>query len=270
MATNGANPHDDQHWNLTRHPDEETLSAHLDHRLDQAVRRNVAAHLVECVECRGRLSELRAVVNLLGQLPEVAPRRSFAVTPAMLEARQPRLIQWLPRLRALTAVAATLLVLTFAGDLATRTTPAPAVDTAAPAAAPAAREAKPATDGGGAGAPPAPAAAQREAEPTPAPDATPAAATAATQSESAVAAATVEPAANRSADEPQPTGEASALTSATPAVAEAAPADQQERVAETRAFPWLAAQVILGLILIGLCVTIIIAPRLAPTRGRNR
>jgi Meckel syndrome type 1 protein len=120
MVSNGARPSEDRDWNINRHPDEETLSAYLDRALDPAVRADVAAHLVTCADCRRGLAELRAVVTLLSGLPEIVPPRSFALTPAMVEARQPRVIQWLPRLRVLTAMAAMLLVVSFAGDILTR------------------------------------------------------------------------------------------------------------------------------------------------------
>lgn len=185
MSANGSHPNDDPNWQLTHHLDDETLSAYLDHALAAPVRSSVAAHLAGCAACRRTLAELRAVVTLLGDLPAPAPPRSFALTPAMAAARQPRIIRLLPHLRALTAVAAVVLLISFTPDLLSRAgssaagptllapmdvNRSPATDAQAPAASGASQPTTAATPpqppppagrGEAATVPPAPAAAQR-------------------------------------------------------------------------------------------------------------
>src|SRR6266542_3780795 len=74
------------------HLDEETLNAYLDADtgpttgLTPAARAAADAHLAACGTCREALGELRATVVLLGALPQLAPRRSFALTPEAIEA----------------------------------------------------------------------------------------------------------------------------------------------------------------------------------------
>lgn len=223
MTTNGAHPHDDPNWNVTRHPDDETLSAYLDHALDPGVQTNVAAHLTGCPRCRRELTELRAVVGLLHGLPEPAPPRSFALTPALVRAREPRVIRWLPHLRALTAVAAMLLIVSLAGDYFTRpgtfaseTKPAlaPAQDQVTAAAKPAAAARAEATKPAGAAATTAPAAGAKAVARTTA-QATPAAAS--SESSAPAAARAPAPAAPSGAGAPAPASPSTPAPAGAPA-----------------------------------------------------
>jgi hypothetical protein len=219
MSANGSHPNDDPNWNLTRHPDDETLSAYLDRALAAPVRASVAQHLVDCAECRRALAELRAVVALLGDLPAPAPARSFALTPAMVAARRPRILRFLPHLRALTAVAAVLLLLSFTPDLLSRAgfgaagpaALAPAASEAAPVAMSQAPAADQATAAAAAPAPPPQATPSPPAKRSGVGEAAPAAAPAAAPSAPATAPAarSVLPAtpAARQAEAPKPTAE---------------------------------------------------------------
>lgn len=80
------------------------------------LRPEVAAQLAEEAVSPEELHELRATVSLLGALPQVAPRRTFILTPELLgEApRQPvsRRFGWLWSARWATAVAAVCFVIT--------------------------------------------------------------------------------------------------------------------------------------------------------------
>ena len=78
------------------HLSDEVLTAYLDEAPDltPAARASVEAHLSGCAACRESLRDLEATVALLRGLPQLAPRRSFALTPELVEgapgrARQP-------------------------------------------------------------------------------------------------------------------------------------------------------------------------------------
>lgn len=84
----------------------------------------VVHHLASCEICNARAHELRAVAALFGQLPEIEPPRSFALTPD--QARKPTpirerttastILRLLPIVRAL-SVAAMLAVLILGATL---------------------------------------------------------------------------------------------------------------------------------------------------------
>ena len=69
------------------HLSDEVLTAYLDDAPDltPAARASVEAHLAGCVACRAALRDLEATVALLRDLPQLAPRRSFALTPELVE-----------------------------------------------------------------------------------------------------------------------------------------------------------------------------------------
>lgn len=106
-----------------QHLDLDALGAWLDGGLDDDDRRAAAAHLADCLLCRGELAELRATVALLRGLPQYAPRRSFRLGPehagpaARAEGRLLRLLPALPALRAATVAVAVLLAAVVTGDL---------------------------------------------------------------------------------------------------------------------------------------------------------
>jgi hypothetical protein len=72
------------------HFDAEVLASFVDGvaELPAETRAAMEAHLAACSSCRGALAELRIVVAALSALPEIEPRRSFALTPAMAESRE--------------------------------------------------------------------------------------------------------------------------------------------------------------------------------------
>ena len=89
------------------------LSAYLDQRLGPPERGEVERHLETCQGCRQELESLQATVQLLHQVPQVLPARSFAICEARpLPRRSP-----FPVLRTATAVLAVFLVLIFAFDM---------------------------------------------------------------------------------------------------------------------------------------------------------
>ena len=70
------------------HLSDELLTAYLDGAPDltPAARATVEAHLAGCAGCRAALRDLETTVALLRDLPQLAPRRSFALTPELVEA----------------------------------------------------------------------------------------------------------------------------------------------------------------------------------------
>jgi hypothetical protein len=109
---------------------EALLSPYLDGRVTPAERALVERHLPACSECSHSLATLRATVTAVREMPRVRAPRSFTLSRSM--AQQPQTNPWLaPVLRAATAVATLLLVITVAGDLFMRGTSVP---TAAPVA----------------------------------------------------------------------------------------------------------------------------------------
>lgn len=164
----------------SRHLDLDAMSAAIDGTLPPADAAAARAHLASCPDCSRDLAELRATVDLLRNLPQYEPRRSFVLGPEHARGRSvgahlrstapgaaPRTLPssrpaspaasaepeghgWgsrlLPGIRVLkyaTAVVAVLLVLATAGDLLSPD-PAPVMAPQGFAAMPAEQEALPA------------------------------------------------------------------------------------------------------------------------------
>lgn len=118
QGTNGAD----------RHLDVELLSAYRDRAargddvLDPIAYAAAGAHLSGCERCRATLRELDATVALLRDLPQLAPRRSFILTPELIAAaggrapRERRRFAWVWPVRWASAVAALLFALTVGLD----------------------------------------------------------------------------------------------------------------------------------------------------------
>ena len=95
-------------------------------------RPEVAAHLAEEASSPEDLHELQATLALLGSLPQVAPRRTFILTPELVAANTPRArrrLAWVWPTRWATAIAAICFAVTIGLD---RDTPPPAPATIAP------------------------------------------------------------------------------------------------------------------------------------------
>ena len=134
------------------------LSAYLDDALSAAERTAVGAHLDTCVDCRARLSELRATASLIRSLPDLTPSRRL--TPRI------GVPLWIAPLRTLTTLASGVAVFLFiASALLTNMVP---VATSTAGAAP--QAAAPAPAAGGAAA----SSSERSALGAAAPSATPA------------------------------------------------------------------------------------------------
>jgi hypothetical protein len=109
------------------HLGDEILNAWIDGVATDEERAIVDDHLAACETCEQRLGELQLVKAMLGDLGEVAPPRSFRLTPE--QAKQPtpirprdtgtNVVRLLPIVRAL-SVAAMLAVLILGGALALR------------------------------------------------------------------------------------------------------------------------------------------------------
>jgi len=93
------------------------LSPYIDEQLNPADKERVESHLEGCQACLGELESLRSTVKLLHRVAMVTPPRSFAVAEAAPKP-QPASARSFRVFRAATAVAALLLVFTFAGDAA--------------------------------------------------------------------------------------------------------------------------------------------------------
>lgn len=76
------------------HPDPVLLSAYLDDEVTARERDLVENHLVTCEACHLELESLSWTVNLLGELPQVSPPRTFYVTEAMLEPEVSPVLPW--------------------------------------------------------------------------------------------------------------------------------------------------------------------------------
>jgi hypothetical protein len=228
----------------------EVLAAWLDSRNDftSAERQRIDAHLGACPACQATLAELRAIVSGLRALPQVAPPRSFTLTPALAagadqppaalvgeRARAPVVLHesrpWIDRqirlLRYATAAAVVLFMLVVSidvlsrigggtnGDRALDTTSAPPAAATSAGAAAEQRAMEP-TEAAAAGAAPASTpetmAAMMEATPTPAPAA-------------GAAEPTTAPAPAADAGAATPAAEDTALTAMSPDESTAAVAD---------------------------------------------
>jgi hypothetical protein len=72
---------------LRRHrPDVVALSAWLDGELEPAAAATLETHVATCAICRARSEELQGVMASLRATAAAEPRRSFRITPAMVEA----------------------------------------------------------------------------------------------------------------------------------------------------------------------------------------
>jgi hypothetical protein len=92
------------------HLSDETLSALIDEPGPRP------AHLASCAQCEQRLAELRTVVVLLRQLPEVEPPRDFSVGPRLARSSGvARLERWYTFARAAGASLAAVFVLLVGG-----------------------------------------------------------------------------------------------------------------------------------------------------------
>lgn len=114
------------------HIREEQVIPYLDRRLEAGERADVERHLGACTECRTRLDELRAVMEVLGEWPAVEASAGFtAAVRARLEAEaQPaarvpmhRDWRWVYA-GGLGVAAVVLLVVAFWGPVPPTTTPA--------------------------------------------------------------------------------------------------------------------------------------------------
>lgn len=106
------------------HLPDDILNAWIDDVATPAERAIVDDHIAGCDTCQQRLRELRGVKTMLGDLPEIAPRRSFTLTPDQAKKPSPiresaapsRILRLLPIVRSL-GVAAMLAVLVLGATL---------------------------------------------------------------------------------------------------------------------------------------------------------
>lgn len=66
---------------------QESLSAYLDHELDQALEREVATHLESCAACAGQFQELQQLGGLLGDLSACAEEPALDVEALIRKTR---------------------------------------------------------------------------------------------------------------------------------------------------------------------------------------
>lgn len=64
-------------WNMQCHEIQESLSAYLDGMLDPSVMEAVDRHLKQCPVCRSEVEDLKMIVRLVRDLPEVEPPAGF-------------------------------------------------------------------------------------------------------------------------------------------------------------------------------------------------
>ena len=91
------------------------LSSYIDGEVSAQEARRVDEHLAGCAECRRELQELRATVELLGALPELAVHRSFQLEREPAPVRFLGSYAWATGLA--TSVATLLLVALVLGDV---------------------------------------------------------------------------------------------------------------------------------------------------------
>ncbi len=124
------NDRNQQRAGQVEHLDDEALSAYLDgtaNGLAPIACAHAAAHLQGCPDCRADLADLTETLAMLHTLPQIAPRRSFILTPEAaavvggprLPRRTPR---WLWPTRWATALAGLIFAVTLGlGDGAANT-----------------------------------------------------------------------------------------------------------------------------------------------------
>lgn len=115
---------------LTRErPGDERHRHHLNDEgnpMTNTARPEVAAHLAEEATSPEELHELQATLALLGSLPQVAPRRTFILTPELVAANRPRTarrLAWVWPTRWATALAAVCFAATIGLDQGTPPAP---------------------------------------------------------------------------------------------------------------------------------------------------
>src|SRR5262245_39284870 len=130
-------------------PGDDSRRVHLNGEgmsMETELRPEVVAHLTEEAASPEELHELRATAALLGALPQVAPRRTFILTPEQVAASggrraKQRSLAWVWPTRWATAIAAVCFAVTIGLDLgaapeATPIAPGPTVAAVAPTATP--------------------------------------------------------------------------------------------------------------------------------------
>ena len=90
------------------------LSAYIDGQVSESEAIRVEEHLSGCDECRRELGTLRATVELLGQLPEIAPQRAYTLSAPPEPAGRGWPVTWTAR--AATSLAGLLVVALLLGD----------------------------------------------------------------------------------------------------------------------------------------------------------
>lgn len=118
----------------SEHLSDEVLSAYLDREagLAPAAYARAEAHLAACPTCRQALHELRATIALLGDLPQLAPRRGFVLTPELAagDARRGRVtsprLPWVWPVRWASALVTLLFAITVGLDVGNQPATAPA------------------------------------------------------------------------------------------------------------------------------------------------
>ena len=90
------------------------LSAYIDGQVSESEAIRVEEHLSGCDECRRELGTLRATVELLGQLPEIAPQRAYTLSAPPEPAGRGWPVAWTAR--AATSLAGLLVVALLLGD----------------------------------------------------------------------------------------------------------------------------------------------------------
>jgi anti-sigma factor RsiW len=79
--------------NITCDTCQERLSAYLDHELDQALEREVAAHLESCADCAREFQQLQQLGGLLGDLSACADEPALDVEALIRKTRPVRVVQ---------------------------------------------------------------------------------------------------------------------------------------------------------------------------------
>jgi hypothetical protein len=143
---------DDQ---LRKRPGDDSQRAHLNgegRNMENELRPEVAAHLQEDASSPEEMRELRATAALLGALPQVAPRRTFILTPEQVAAsggqRPTRRLGWVWPTRWATAFAAVCFAITL--GLGQGTSPEPTIVAPSPTVAMATATTRTALDPGNA------------------------------------------------------------------------------------------------------------------------